>query len=50
MPQPTPAEVDELIRTLTERAGEIMPFSEVESAAFLDMHNAQIEKHRSKVH
>ena len=48
-PQPTPAEVAELIESLTEKAsGKALPLTDDEKAAFQALHDAQIAKGKSK--
>ena len=47
-PQPTPAEVDELIASLTERAGKEIKLTEFERGYFQALHDAQIKTGKSK--
>ena len=47
-PQPTPEEVDELVTSLTAKAGKALPLSDGEKAAFLELHEAQIKAGKSK--
>ena len=48
-PQPTPAEVAELIESLTAKAaGKPLPLTDDEKAAFQALHDAQIAKGKSK--